>query len=77
MKLILDRLLDSIQDLGQTPYVWVIRQQKIERVPISVLEQRYSDNLAVVEGLRTGDQISRVKFSDSDIHKTVTIQKNK
>ena len=69
--------LDSILDLGQSPYVWVIRQQKIERVPINVLEQRYSENLAVVEGLRTGDQISRVKFSDSDIHKTVTIQKNK
>ncbi|MCJ8162206.1 efflux RND transporter periplasmic adaptor subunit [Acinetobacter zhairhuonensis] len=69
--------LDSIQDLGQKPYVWVIRQQKIERVSINVLEQRYSENVAVVEGLATGDQISRVKFSDSDIHKTVTIQKNK
>ena len=69
--------LDSIQDLEQKPYVWVIRQQKIQRVPITVLEQRYSENVAVIQGLVQGDQISRVKFSDSEINKTVTIQKNK
>ncbi|MGH1401201.1 MAG: efflux RND transporter periplasmic adaptor subunit [Acinetobacter tandoii] len=69
--------LDTIQNLEQKPYVWVIRQQKIERVPIQILEQRYSENTAVVSGLTSGDQISRIKFNDDDLHKTVTIQRTK
>lgn len=69
--------LDTIQDIDHHPYVWVIRQQKIERVPIQILEQRYSENIAVIDGLQTGDQVSRIKFNDNDLHKTVTIQKNK
>ncbi|USE83987.1 efflux RND transporter periplasmic adaptor subunit [Acinetobacter tibetensis] len=69
--------LDTIQNLEQKPYVWVIRQQKIERAPIQILEQRYSENMAVVSGLTNGDQISRVKFNDDDLHKTVTIQRTK
>lgn len=69
--------LDTIQDIEQKPYVWVIRQQKIERVSIVVLEQRYSENIAVVSGLKNGDQISRVKFNEDDLHQTVTIQQSK
>jgi len=69
--------LDTIQNIEQKPYVWVIRQQKIERIPIQILEQRYSENMAVVSGLANGDQISRVKFNDNDLHKTVTIQQSK
>ncbi|TCB37431.1 efflux RND transporter periplasmic adaptor subunit [Acinetobacter sp. ANC 4910] len=69
--------LDTIQNIEQKPYVWVIHQQKIERIPIQILEQCYSENMAVVSGLANGDQISRVKFNDEDLHKTVTIQQNK
>ena len=65
--------LDTIQDIQNTPYVWVIRQNKIERSPIEVLEQRYSNNSAVVQGLQTGDQISRIKFNEKDLHQLVTI----
>src|SRR5690606_6294739 len=43
--------LDSIRDIQQKPYVWVIRQNKILKVNVDVLEQRYNDNLAVVRGL--------------------------
>ena len=65
--------LDLIQHLEDQTYVWVIRQNKIERVNLQVLEQRYSDNLAVVQGLQSGDQISRIKFSDINLHQPVTI----
>ncbi len=54
-------------------YVWVIRHNKIERVHIKVLEQRYSNNSAVVQGLQTGDRISRIKFNEKDLHQMVTI----
>lgn len=65
--------LDTIQDIEQSPYVWVIRQSKIERVQLKVLEQRYSNNTAVVQGLQIGDQVSRLKFSEKDLHQPVTI----
>lgn len=67
--------LDVIQDVKAKPYVWVIRQNKIEKVNLVILEQRYRDNLAVVQGLHNTDQISRIKFNEQDIHKTVIINK--
>lgn len=65
--------LDVIQNLKEKPYVWVIRQKKIEKVNLVILEQRYRDNLAVVQGLQPGDQISRIKFNDQDLHQEVII----
>lgn len=67
--------LDVIQDVKAKPYVWVIRQNKIEKVNLVILEQRYQDNLAVVQGLQNTDQISRIKFNDQDIHQAVIINK--
>ena len=58
--------LDTIQDIQNSPYVWVIRHNKIERVHIKVLEQRYSNNSAVVQGLQTGDRISRITFQTTN-----------
>ena len=65
--------LDTIQNIQNSPYVWVIRHNKIERVHIKVLEQHYSNNSAVVQGLQTGDRISRIKFNEKDLHQMVTI----
>ena len=65
--------LDLIQDIQNKPYVWVIRQNKIEKVNISILEQRYRDNLAVVQGLQQGDLISRIVFNPDDIHRAVVL----
>lgn len=67
--------LDVIQNIKDKPYVWVIRQNKIEKVNLVILEQRYRDNLAVVQGLQNADQISRIKFNDQDIHQAVIINK--
>lgn len=65
--------LDIIQNLKENPFVWIIRQKKIEKVNLVILEQRYRENLAVVQGLQTGDQISRIKFNDQDLHQEVII----
>ena len=68
--------LDSIVNATTQPYVWVVRQNKIAKVNIQILEQRYSDNSAIVSGLQSNDVISRIKFTDQDIHKDVIISKN-
>lgn len=65
--------LDLIQNLQDHAYVWTIRQNKIEKVNIQILEQRYSDNLAVVQGLQPNDQISRIKFNDTNLHQPIII----
>ena len=61
--------MDTIQDIQNKPYVWVVRQNKIIKVNVQVLEQRYSNNIAVVQGLENSDQVSRVKFSEADLQK--------
>jgi|GEM_PF-100915 len=65
--------LDTIQDIQNKPYVWAIRQNKIVRIDINVLEQRYSDNTAIVSGLQAGDLVSRVKFSPQNEQQPVSI----
>ncbi len=71
--------LDSIQNIQHDPFVWVIRNHTIQKVKIRVVEQRYNDNIALVEGLQSTDLVSRIQFEDSDINKkvTVTTDKNK
>ncbi len=71
--------LDSIQNMQHAPFVWVIRNHTIQKVKIRVIEQRYNDNIGLVEGLQSTDLVSRIQFEDSDINKkvTVTTDKNK
>ena len=68
--------LDTIRDIQNKPYVWAVRQNKIIKVNVDVLEQRYNDNLAIVRGLESSDRISRISFTDADINKTVTLGQN-
>lgn len=68
--------LDTIQNLEDKPFVWVIRQNKIIKVPLTILEQRYSTNTAMVQGLQNSDKVSRVKFTDEQIQQTVSISNN-
>lgn len=69
--------LDSIQNLQHDPFVWVIRNQTIQKVKIRVVEQRYNENIALVQGLQSTDQVSRIQFEDSDINKKVTLTTEK
>lgn len=66
--------LNSIQNLDQDPFVWVVRQQKLHRVAIQVLQQQYQKNQAIVTGLMPNDLISRIRFTEQDIQKDVVIQ---
>lgn len=65
--------LDTIQDAQDKAYVWVVRQQKLIKVPIQILQQQVNDNIAIVSGLQPQDLISRVKFTADDINKSVVI----
>lgn len=65
--------LDLVKNVESSPYVWIVRQNKIMKVQVQLLEQRYKDNIAVVQGLEPTDQLSRLEFTDADIKKTVTL----
>ena len=65
--------LDSIQDIENKPYLWVIRQKKLIKLPIQILQQQGNENIAIVSGLQNQDLISRVKFNTEDINKSVVI----
>ena len=65
--------LDVIQNLDSKAYVWVVRNQKITKVYLNILEQNYSLNQAVVSGLSAHDRISRVRFNDKQINQAVSI----
>lgn len=65
--------LNSIQDLKNKPYVWLVRNHKIHKEAIDVLNQQPENNLAIVKGLQAGDLISQIKFSTQDINKTAVI----
>lgn len=65
--------LNTIQDINSKPFVWVIRQGKIEQAAVKVIQQNYSNNSAVVAGLQNNDQVSRVAFSPSNLHQSVVI----
>lgn len=68
--------LDTIQSPKEKPYVWVIRQNKIAKVPVQILNQSYSNNTAIVQGLQDTDLVSRIKFNDDEIRQDVSISPN-
>ena len=68
--------LDTIQSPKEKPYVWVIRQNKIAKVPVQILNQNYSNNTAIVQGLQNTDLVSRIKFNDDEIRQDVSISPN-
>ncbi|MBK0064380.1 MULTISPECIES: efflux RND transporter periplasmic adaptor subunit [unclassified Acinetobacter] len=63
--------LDSVQSIDHAPYVWVVRQQKLRKINIQVLEKRFAENKAIVSGLQNNDAISRIKFDNADENKSV------
>lgn len=63
--------LNTIQNIQQQPYVWVIRDRTLRKINIQIVQQRLSDNQAVVSGLQNTDWVSRVNFDPSDENKQV------
>ncbi|MCH4244443.1 efflux RND transporter periplasmic adaptor subunit [Acinetobacter gerneri] len=68
--------LDSVRDLKNKPYVWVVRNNKVQQIFVQILQQRLNDNVAVVQGLNQGDLIIKTDLSHDDINKPVSIAKN-
>lgn len=65
--------LDTIQDIQNKPFVWVIRDKKVQQVFVRILDQQLNENVAIVSGLSEQDLISRVKFNTADINKNVVM----
>lgn len=56
--------LSTIQSPDQSPFVWVIRQQQLKKVPIQYVQQDQQQGLAVVTGLLKNEQVSRIAFTE-------------
>jgi len=65
--------LDTIQDADGKPYLWIIRDQKIQKANIRILDRQPNENIAMISGLQPTDYISRIKFNNDDLNKTVSI----
>jgi RND family efflux transporter MFP subunit len=66
--------LNTIQKQGNQAYVWVIRQNKIQKANVEVLQENYNKNSAIVRGLEANDRVSRVIFQDNQINQAVIIR---
>lgn len=65
--------LDVIRNMDSQPYVWVVRNQKLNKVALTLLNSQPSLNQAVVLGLSNNDRISRINFSDKHLNQAVSI----
>ena len=66
--------LNTIQKQGNQSYVWVIRQNKIQKATVEILQENYNQNSAIVRGLEANDRVSRVIFQDNQINQAVIIR---
>lgn len=65
--------LNTLFTQANQHYVWAVRDQKIQKISVDVIEQNYSQNTAIVSGLTSNDRISRVAFSDAQANQSVII----
>lgn len=66
--------LKSLQNPKDQPYVWVIRDKKLIKTPVTLLQLDERQELALVSGLMASDLVSLVRFNDSDNNKPVRLQ---
>ncbi|XID75659.1 efflux RND transporter periplasmic adaptor subunit [Alkanindiges sp. WGS2144] len=57
----------------QSPYVWVIRQNKIHKISINILAQDAATNSAMVTGIQPVDLVSRVEIPENSNGRPVKI----
>lgn len=65
--------LDQIINPTGQAQVWVVRQNKLLRLPVQVIAIDQQQNLAVVSGLAAQDLVSSIRFNDQDQNKAVVI----
>ncbi len=67
--------LKSIRHIDTSPYVWVIREQKLLKIEVDVVQKQTADQLAIVSGLQNNDLVSLIDFKHDDANQTVSIFK--
>lgn len=66
--------IKSLQSPKDQPYVWLVRDKKLLKVPVQLLLLDERQELALVSGLMANDRVSLVKFSLQDNNKAVRLQ---
>lgn len=66
--------LKAIRHIDTSPYVWVIRDQKLLKIDVNVVQKQSADQLAVVSGLQNNDLVSLIDFKHDDVNQTVSIK---
>lgn len=66
--------LNAIRHIDTAPFVWVIRDNKILKVKVDVMQKQSADQLAIVSGLQNNDLVSLIDFKHDDQNKSVIIQ---
>ncbi|KAA8731866.1 efflux RND transporter periplasmic adaptor subunit [Acinetobacter qingfengensis] len=64
----------AIQNLQEKPFVWVIRNQHLQKINISVLQIDAQQEQALISGLNDKDNVSLIKFNEQDQNRAVKIQ---
>ncbi len=66
--------LNAIRHIDTAPFVWVIRDNKLLKVKVDVMQKQSADHLAIVSGLQNNDLVSLIDFKHDDQNKAVIIQ---
>ena len=66
--------LNAIRHIDTAPFVWVIRDNKLLKVKVDVMQKQSADQLAIVSGLQNNDLVSLIDFKHDDQNKAVIIQ---
>nr|WP_298891984.1 efflux RND transporter periplasmic adaptor subunit [uncultured Acinetobacter sp.] len=66
--------LNAIRHIDTAPFVWVIRDNKLLKVKVDVMQKQSADQLAIVRGLQNNDLVSLIDFKHDDINQTVSIK---
>ena len=66
--------LNAIRHIDTAPFVWVIRDNKLLKVKVDVMQKQSADQLAIVSGLQNNDLVSLIDFKHDDQNKSVIIQ---
>lgn len=66
--------LNAIRHIDTAPFVWVIRDNKLLKVKVDVMQKQSTDQLAIVSGLQNNDLVSLIEFQHDDQNKSVIIQ---
>lgn len=66
--------IKSVQSPKDKPYVWLVRDKKLLKIPVQILQLEERQEIALVSGLMANDHVSLIKFNEQDNNKAVSLQ---